>query len=121
MPNLKNQLIRLGSTNPELQPHIRKILANLNFKVELFEDGDLVSTGTAQELLDDNDGDDHVLKSLKKLKRNGDSANMGGGAGSDFKVVRTSSGKTSSARSFKEGLEGLNNSVRALKGASIEY
>jgi len=29
MPDLKKQLIRLGSTNPELQPHIRPVLSSL--------------------------------------------------------------------------------------------
>lgn len=38
MTDLKKQLIRLGSTNPELQPHIKKILANLKFEVGLGED-----------------------------------------------------------------------------------
>jgi len=35
MSDLKNQLIKLGSTNPELRPHIREVLAKIDDSTDL--------------------------------------------------------------------------------------
>lgn len=52
MTNLKNQLIRLGNTNPELRKDLRPILDHITHKT--------ASRGTAYIIEDDGDGRHHV-------------------------------------------------------------
>jgi hypothetical protein len=79
--NLKKQLVKLGSTNPELRPHIREVLAKINSRMAL----ETVLENAAYEA-----GKDFVdgllnliMKKLSRLglspKRHGDTLAITGG------------------------------------------
>lgn len=52
MPDLKRQLIKLGSTNPELRPHIREVLKKASSQKSAMKFGPQTLGGTLEDMND---------------------------------------------------------------------
>lgn len=59
-----------------------------DFKIQMLDDGDVEWEGSSKKFLEDNDNDPDIAAALKKLKRKGDTVEVGGGAGAEFTLKR---------------------------------